>query len=278
MRYRPAQVANLALRALEAQQGEGARALLVTGAPGVGKTALAEHLAATRRAHYVYALLHAWSGSDDLFSSVDVRAAVAGDADHVHQPGVLALAAEASHRHDAVVVCLDEIDKAPEATEALLLDWLQSGRVPVRPGVHLYTRLDRVLVVLTSNATRPHSDALIRRCRRLRMPALAPETAIEIAAERSDAPAGLVRLLYRAASVIAQADGIVVTVQELAHCARECAVVAASVHDVAEALRSWIARDEPGVEAVDGDAVRRLLPAIWAEIVRGRRAGEVAHG
>ena len=46
------------------------------------------------------------------------------------------------------MACLDEMDKAPESFEALFLDWLQTGRVPGKPGEHLYTNLDRFGVVL----------------------------------------------------------------------------------------------------------------------------------
>ena len=81
-----------AVAALLSPRGGGARALLVTGAPGTGKTALAEAMAKATGGVFLYALLHSWSGADDHFRGVDVGAAVAGDAERVHQPGVLALA------------------------------------------------------------------------------------------------------------------------------------------------------------------------------------------
>jgi MoxR-like ATPase len=270
--YRHTTATAQAVASLLAQPGHSARALLVTGAPGTGKTALAEAIAREHGGFFLYALLHSWSGADDLFAGVNVPAAVAGDAASVHQPGVLALAAQASHEHQLVVVCLDELDKAPESVEALLLDWLQSGRVPVRPGEHLQTRLDRVLVVITSNGQRPHTDALLRRCRRLRMQPLPEALRVELAAARSGAPVGVVRLMDRACQLVARAEGNdALSLQEIAHACHEGWVVAKSADDVAETLRAWAARTDEGAMAVDTEEVRRLVASIWGEIVAARR-------
>jgi MoxR-like ATPase len=272
MNYKHTAATAQAVAALLAQPGHSARALLVTGAPGTGKTALAEAIAREHGGHFLYALLHSWSGADDLFAGVNVPAAVSGDAERVHQPGVLALAAEASHERSLVVVCLDEIDKAPESVEALLLDWLQSGRVPVRPGEHLMTRLDRVIVVLTSNGSRPHTDALLRRCRRLRMQPLPENLRVELAAARSGAPIGVVRLMDRACQLVARAEGNdALSLQEIAHACHEAWKVASSADAVAETLRAWAARTDEGARAVDTPEVRRLVAAIWGEIMSARR-------
>jgi MoxR-like ATPase len=270
--YRHSTATAQAVAALLAQRGHGARALLVTGAPGTGKTALAEAIAAEHGGVLIYSLLHSWSGADDLFAGVNVQAAVAGDASAVHQDGILALAAKASQEHPLVVVCLDELDKAPESVEALLLDWLQSGRVPVRPGEHLQTRLDRVIVVITSNGARPHTDALLRRCRRLRMQPMPEALRVELAAARSGAPVGVVRLVDRACQAVARTEGNeALSLQEIAHACSEAWTVADSADAVAETLRAWAARTDEGARAVDTPEVRRLVAAIWGEIMAARR-------
>lgn len=259
-----------AVRAVLNSRVVGARALLVTGAPGTGKTALAETLAEGLGARFLFAPLHAWSGAEDLFFGVNIRAAVAGDADAVHQPGVLAQVAEASQA-GRVVVCLDEVDKAPESVEALLLDWLQSGRVPVKPGTHLQTRLNRVIVVLTSNEARQHTDALMRRCRRLRMQPMAADLAIRLIAERSGAPAGTCRLLYKAAQAVAELEEGAVSLQELVNLASE-ALICTSLAELKMAAAGWIARTPEGEAAIEShQGLHKALNGAWAELARARR-------
>lgn len=252
--------------------GGGARAILVTGAPGCGKTALAEATAEAVGGRLVFAQLHAWSGDEDLFRGVDVGAAVAGDSEHVHQDGVLAVAARLSHEageDGLIIVCLDEIDKAPERVEALLLDWLQTGRVPVRPGEHLSTRLDRVLVFLTSNGARPLSDAFLRRVSRVQMRPLPTDLVVRLIAERAQAPVGVCRLVWRAMTEVSAADETTLSLQEGVRCVADAMAVAASIHDLRLVVQAWAARQDEG----RAEARRVDLAPAWGEIVAHRRRG-----
>lgn len=252
--------------ALSAPAGQGARALLLEGPPGCGKSALAEATARAKEAPLVVYQAHAWSDDSELFVGVDVAAAVAGDAASVRQPGVLARVAQLAEEHPLVVVLLDEIDKAPERTEALLLDWLQSGRVPVRPGVQLRTRLEHVLVVLTSNGIRPLGDALLRRCRRVQMQPLPRETQARLVAERSGCTPGVATLLVRLAGVVGETQRAVVSLQECARCANELSL-AESCEDAVSIARGWLARSDAGRAAITPKSVA----ALWAEVHAARR-------
>jgi MoxR-like ATPase len=265
--YVPRVAELIALRSVQAARPNGIRAVLLEGPAGAGKTALSEAYARATGARYVYALLHCWSDDQDLFRGVDVVAAVSGDAAHVEQPGVLAVAAEASQA-GPTVLCLDEIDKCHERTEGLLLDVLQSGRVPVRPGKQLEARKEHLVVFITSNGTRPLGDALLRRVRRVRMQPLAVDVLDRLAAERSGAPVGVVKHASRAARAVAAAEGNhALSVQEIAHFAGDAWRVAESVEDVRELLGQWAVRTEIGVVA----ARQAQLAPFWGEIVAARR-------
>lgn len=264
--YRLSPQLRIAAAALAAHRGPGAAAVLLEGPPGAGKTSFGEHLSKVLPAELVFGQLHAWSDADELFVGVDVCAAVAGDATAVRQEGLLARAARLS-QSGRVVLVLDEVDKTSERCEALLLDFLQSGRVPLRPGCHIQAQLERLVVVLTSNGQRELSDALLRRVRRVDVAPLDVETFISLAAEMSGAPSGIVRLVAREA----HARGV--SVQEAARAAHEAHVVAQSCADVREVLAAWLGRD-----AERRTEIRRapLAAAVWAEVVAVRRHQEAA--
>lgn len=258
----------LASSAVLSHRNGGAAALLLEGPPGAGKTALGEALALAHGWPLVYAQLHAWTDSDELFVGVDVASAVAGDAAHVRQDGVLARAARLSVEHEKVVLLLDEIDKCQERTEALLLDFLQSGRVPIAPGRHLQADLEHLVVILTSNAQRDLSDALLRRCRRVRVEPLPVEILDRLVEDKTAAPKGIVTLVSRACRAVADEEGVSLSMQEIAHATREIMDLAESASDVREILAAWAARTAQGVQAIDRD----LVAAIWGERKRGRSA------
>ena len=236
------------------------RAALLEGPPGCGKTAFTQFLAQELGASYVYHLMHSWSDDQELFMGIDVASVVAGDATNVRQLGVLARAAELSQT-GPVVVCLDELDKVQERTEYLLLDFLQSGRCPLRPGVHIQAECSRLIVCCTSNGERPLADATLRRMRRVRMRPLDRDTVVRIVAEQTGVPASVCRM---AAKLAAEE----ISLQEIRSFAAEVWALAQSVQDCALLATQWLRRE--------GEVHPSQCAALWAEIRAARQQQGVA--
>ncbi len=243
----------------------GARAALLTGPPGCGKTYAAEQLAAAAEAELVVCLCHAWTDDQELFRGVDVVAAVAGDAENTAQQGVLWRVAEISQRQQ-VVCLLDEIDKAPERVEALLLDVLQSGRVPVAPGKQIQARLENIFWVLTSNESREHTDALLRRVRRVRMRPMRAEVIDSIVGSITQQPPNICVLARRACTAVAQHEGGIISAQEIARFVADLPLCD-SCDDARESLAQWAARTARGDVFARGANISQL----WGEFIRYRR-------
>lgn len=238
----------------------GMRTLLLEGPPGCGKTALAEALAKGLGSSYFYSLLHSWSSPEDLFRGVDVTEAVRGNADGVEEPGVLAMAARAS-QEGQVVLCLDELDKANSRVEALLLDFLQSGRVPQASGQLLQARCGNILVFITSNGTRSLHEALLRRCRRVKMSPLPEETERSLVARQGIAR-GVARLLVRAANAVRKLGLSTPSLQEIVSCGHDLSVCE-SLADVQVTLVAWLCK-----EAEEQATATSLASQIWGEVHR----------
>ncbi|MGH1505058.1 MAG: AAA family ATPase [Acidimicrobiales bacterium] len=151
--------------------------LLLEGEPGVGKTAAARALAEALDARLIRLqcyegitaaeALYEWDHPRQLLA---IR--LAESADRVDDLDVFdeaylldrpLLAALRASRSGPVVLLVDEVDRADDEFEALLLEFLGDASVSV-PEVGTLTTDTPPIVILTSNRTRELHDALKRRC------------------------------------------------------------------------------------------------------------------
>lgn len=166
--------------------------LLLEGPAGVGKTELAKTLALATGRRLVR--LQCYEGQDEtkalydwdygkqlLYTQIlrDKLAELLGEA-HDLAEAVEAVAAqeslffserflaarpllEAIRSPDPVVLLIDEVDRADEALEAVLLELLAEFQVSI-PEIGTFAAISQPYVLLTSNNTRDLSSALKRRC------------------------------------------------------------------------------------------------------------------
>ena len=271
-------IVGLAGTLLLVDQKAGAKAMVIMGPPGTGKSAFAAAVAKALSSELVVYQCHSWSDADELFVGVDVSAAVSGDASSVRQDGVLARVAKLS-QEKGVVLLLDELDKTMERTESLLLDWLQSGRVPIKPGVHLQTNLNNVLVVATSNEQRDLTEAGTRRFCRLVMNPLDVKTQIALIHTRSGIPVGICKLLWKAARRVASSENNEsLSIQEGIRLITSASYLAESMDDIFILLSQWAARSSKARNFIalcsekKTSDLHKEVAGSWSEIVRFRRA------
>jgi MoxR-like ATPase len=147
--------------------------LLLEGEAGVGKTEVAKALAAATGARFVrlqchegidlHQALYDWDYARQLLV---LRAAEHGidEGELYSRRFLLARPLLVALEHPgAVVLLIDEIDRADDAFEAFLLELLSEFQVTI-PELGTIEAARRPLVVLTSNRTRELHDALKRRC------------------------------------------------------------------------------------------------------------------
>jgi MoxR-like ATPase len=154
--------------------------LLIEGEAGVGKTEVAKCLAAVHGSQLIR--LQCYEGLDAHHALYDwdyprqllaiqmagqaalqtdnhaLKQAIYSDEFLLKRPLFAAIAAK-----QPVVLLIDEIDRADEEFEALLLEVLSDFQVSI-PELGTYTAVSKPRVILTSNGVRELSDALRRRC------------------------------------------------------------------------------------------------------------------
>ena len=240
---------SLFLRVLTARDGGGVRAGLISGAPGVGKTALGRFFADQLGGGVEYYLCHHWTSDEDLFVRIDPArvAAIAGgiagvEMEDAYRAGVLLRAVNRSLAQP--VVCLiDELDKAPERVDALLLEFLQTGRVYGAFGEVWEANLDNLYVILTDNGIRPIAEPLLRRVFRYHMPYLPAHVEADIIRKQTGASVGVCRLIVQMMTAIRQNGQSSPSLQEGVRLA-ESLPLAHSSEEVELLLRGWLCKGD----------------------------------
>jgi MoxR-like ATPase len=154
------------------------RPLLLEGEPGVGKTSAAKALAAALSAPLIRLqcyegltateALYEWNYQRQLLAIrlAESRHERLADADLFTEEFLQERPILRAVRHRGAVppvLLIDEIDRADDEFEALLLEFLGEASVTV-PELGTFTAVTPPVVVLTSNRSRELHDALRRRC------------------------------------------------------------------------------------------------------------------
>jgi MoxR-like ATPase len=265
---------SLFLRVLTQPRRNGVRAGLISGAPGVGKTALGRHFADQLGGTLEYYLCHHWTSEEDLFIRIDPArvAALAGGVDGVrmedaYRAGVLLRAVLSSH-DNPVVVLIDELDKAPERVDALLLEFLQAGRVYGPYGEVWEANLDQLVVIITNNGVRPISEPLLRRVFRYEMPYLPPAVEADIIRHETGAAVGVCRLIVQMMAAIRERGQSSPSLQEGIRLA-EALPLARSSEEVELLLRGWLCKTDADWAALVELCGDQPASVLFGEVKRG---------
>lgn len=204
------------------------KSVIITGAPGVGKTEFAKAfyralvLKGDLHVKYIEYLTHSWTSDEHLFVGPNIAniasGLAAGDPGAAVIRGVLWRAAEYS-KEGPVVLLLDEFEKCQPRTEALLLGFMQDGRVqgsdPLGQKGELYADLSNIYLFLTSNGTRALWEATMRRAYRYHMNYLTPGDEVKLLRKLTNAPVGAIGALVSAATNIRNKRASSVSLQEM---------------------------------------------------------------
>ena len=197
--------------------GQDIFAVCLEGPPGAGKTEFAKTYTKLsnelfKNVELVDYQCDATTGKTELFEDINISAAIRGDADNVNIPGKLIEAIKKVNSGKRVVLFIDEYDKAREETDALLLQFLQSGKIHSTQHGDLEIKDEykgKLQVILCKNDMREElSGPLSRRIRIIRLdymkPTLFYKVAHRLLIDEKDSPVNdgllnLVSLMYEKA-------------------------------------------------------------------------------
>jgi len=157
---------------------DGISAILLLGEPGVGKTFLGEAVVEIWEAkRKIFFQLYEGVEKEKLLMDISVprlvKAMVGKDASDqsisdIIQDGVLYQFVRSTQKTKTVLI-LDELDKADEEVDILMLDLLQNGRISDPSFGEVFANSRNGIIVMTSNEERKLNKALYRRIRKVRM-------------------------------------------------------------------------------------------------------------
>ena len=191
------------------------RPLLIEGAAGVGKTEIAKVMAYALDRELIRLqcyegldeskALYEWNYQKQLLSIQvsknsgnydDITDSLFNDRYLLERPLLKSIRSD-----KPTVLLIDEIDKSDEEFEAFLLELLSEMQVTI-PEIGTISAKNIPFVVLTSNRTRPLSEALRRRCAYLYIQYPTPEKEVEII--RSKIPNANAKLAVQVAEAVKQ--------------------------------------------------------------------------
>lgn len=259
----------IALKAMK-RRNNGAKVLILEGPPGTGKTSLGEAFAKSMETEAIYYLCHHWTSEEEMFLGIDVGAVAAGvdDPKDAYRPGFLLRAIEAS-KIGSVIVIIDEIDKAPERMEALLLDFLQHGRVHGPRGEKWQGDLSNMFIFITTNGIREMMEPTLRRGFRVQMNFLPSNVEGDLLRKWTGASPSAIRCVVRMANVIRKDGGTSPSLQEMKYLLSDLPLCE-SAKDVDLLIKGWLVKDEEDQEALNKE-FKSPAAVLWGEWKRGQK-------
>lgn len=100
---------------------------------------------------------------------------------------------------------------------------------------------------------------------------LGNKTIDELISLQTNMPEGIVRMIRKFAQQIAEADGSIISMQELKNLALELKTIPESLDDVRLIMAGWAARGTAGHDLAMYGSANKGLSAIWAELLKLKR-------